>query len=59
MNKWQCVVCGFIYDEAQGWPEEEQQRVASLVAGENARRLYRLDRAPTTTFGRPDARFAR
>ena len=20
MNKWQCVVCGFIYDEAEGWP---------------------------------------
>lgn len=22
MRKWQCVVCGFIYDEAQGLPEE-------------------------------------
>jgi|LFRM01.1.fsa_nt_gb rubredoxin len=22
MKKWQCVVCGFIYDEAQGWPED-------------------------------------
>lgn len=22
MNKWQCVVCGLIYDEALGWPEE-------------------------------------
>ena len=22
MKKWQCVVCGFIYDEAQGLPEE-------------------------------------
>ncbi|WP_131105934.1 amidohydrolase family protein [Ornithinimicrobium sufpigmenti] len=43
----------------QGWPEEEQQRVASLVAGENARRVYRLDQAPTTTFGRPGARFSR
>lgn len=21
-KKWQCVVCGFIYDEAQGLPEE-------------------------------------
>jgi rubredoxin len=21
MNKWQCVVCGYIYDEAQGDPE--------------------------------------
>jgi len=22
MKKWQCVVCGFIYDEAAGLPEE-------------------------------------
>ncbi|QKW09793.1 rubredoxin [Streptomyces sp. NA04227] len=22
MKKWQCLVCGFIYDEAEGWPEE-------------------------------------
>ena len=22
MRKWQCMVCGFIYDEAQGLPEE-------------------------------------
>lgn len=22
MKKWQCVVCGFIYDEAEGWPED-------------------------------------
>lgn len=22
MKKWQCVVCGFIYDEARGLPEE-------------------------------------
>jgi rubredoxin len=22
MRKWECVVCGFIYDEAQGLPEE-------------------------------------
>lgn len=22
MSKWQCVVCGFIYDEAVGLPEE-------------------------------------
>lgn len=22
MRKWQCVVCGFIYDEAQGLPDE-------------------------------------
>lgn len=22
MKKWQCVICGFIYDEALGWPDE-------------------------------------
>jgi len=22
MKKWQCVVCGFIYDEAEGLPAE-------------------------------------
>jgi rubredoxin len=22
MNKWECIVCGFIYDEAKGLPEE-------------------------------------
>jgi rubredoxin len=22
MRKWQCIVCGFIYDEAEGLPEE-------------------------------------
>jgi len=22
MKKWKCVVCGFIYDEALGWPQE-------------------------------------
>ncbi|AYC34863.1 rubredoxin [Pseudomonas cavernae] len=21
MRKWQCIVCGFIYDEAEGLPE--------------------------------------
>lgn len=19
---WQCAICGFIYDEAEGWPED-------------------------------------
>ncbi len=27
MKKWKCVVCGFIYDEALGMPEE------GIVAG--------------------------
>jgi rubredoxin len=22
MRKWQCIVCGFIYDEAEGLPDE-------------------------------------
>jgi len=22
MKKWQCIVCGFTYDEAEGLPEE-------------------------------------
>lgn len=22
MKTWQCAVCGLIYDEAKGWPEE-------------------------------------
>ncbi|WP_062264249.1 rubredoxin [Endozoicomonas arenosclerae] len=22
MKKWQCTVCGFVYDEEQGWPDE-------------------------------------
>ena len=22
MKKWECVMCGFIYDEAEGWPHE-------------------------------------
>lgn len=21
-KKWECIVCGFIYDEEQGWPED-------------------------------------
>lgn len=22
MKKYQCIICGFIYDEAEGWPED-------------------------------------
>ena len=22
MRKWQCIVCGLIYDEAEGWPDD-------------------------------------
>jgi len=21
-NRWQCIVCGFIYDEKEGWPDD-------------------------------------
>lgn len=21
-KKWECIVCGFIYDEAEGWPDD-------------------------------------
>ena len=32
MKKWQCVVCGFIYDEAEGWPDDG---IAPGTAGED------------------------
>ena len=22
MKQWECIVCGFIYDEAEGWPDD-------------------------------------
>ena len=22
LKKWRCLACGFIYDEAEGWPED-------------------------------------
>ena len=22
-KKWECIVCGLIYDEAKGWPEDD------------------------------------
>ena len=22
MKRWECIVCGFIYDESEGWPED-------------------------------------
>lgn len=22
MKKYQCIICGFIYNEAEGWPED-------------------------------------
>ncbi len=22
MKRWQCMMCGFIYDEQEGWPED-------------------------------------
>jgi rubredoxin len=23
MKKWQCIVCGLIYDEKEGWPDDD------------------------------------
>lgn len=23
MKRWECQQCGFVYDEAHGWPEED------------------------------------
>ncbi|MCY4428395.1 MAG: rubredoxin [Halieaceae bacterium] len=23
MNRWECIVCGFIYDEGEGWPDDD------------------------------------
>ena len=23
MKRWECQQCGFVYDEAEGWPEED------------------------------------
>lgn len=39
------------WGDRDGWPVSERRRVAELVCRENARRVYRLDSAPTTTFG--------
>ena len=33
------------------WPPHEQQRIATMIATGNARRVYRLDQMATTTFG--------
>jgi predicted TIM-barrel fold metal-dependent hydrolase len=33
------------------WPTHEQQRIATMIATGNARRVYRLDQMATTTFG--------
>lgn len=27
MNKYECVVCGLIYDEALGWPERFERSI--------------------------------
>ena len=26
LKKWECIVCGLIYDEAEGWPDEPGTR---------------------------------
>lgn len=22
MKRWECMICGFVYDEAEGWPDD-------------------------------------
>lgn len=44
------------WEREHGWPPAEQRRIAGLIASGNARRVYRLDDVPTTSFGsRPEA----
>ena len=31
MRVWECLVCGFVYDEAKGWPEEDIPPGLSLI----------------------------
>ena len=30
MKRWECIVCGFIYDEAEGWPEGKLEKLEGL-----------------------------
>ena len=32
MKKWQCVVCGLIYDESLGWPDDDIAPAPSIAA---------------------------
>ncbi|MCP4982486.1 MAG: rubredoxin [Gammaproteobacteria bacterium] len=27
MKRWECIICGFVYDESEGWPKD------GIVAG--------------------------
>ena len=40
MNKYECIVCGFVYDEAVGMPDE------GIAAGTNGRTSQLTGRAP-------------
>jgi len=33
MKKWECVVCGFIYDESKGWPEDARHPLGRRSGG--------------------------
>lgn len=35
MRKWLCIICGLIYDEAQGWPSDG-------IAPGTAWKMYRM-----------------
>jgi rubredoxin len=41
MKKYQCIVCGWIYDEAEGWPQD------GIVAG------TKWDDIPDAAFQKP------
>ena len=34
MKTWECLVCGFVYDEAEGWPDEGIAPVLGITEGE-------------------------
>ena len=44
MKRWECIVCGFIYDEAEGWPEEylRKNRETTQIQRDNFRRAVEL-----------------
>ena len=31
MKKWECIICGLIYDEAKGWPDDGIARLYSAI----------------------------
>ena len=48
MNKWICTVCGFIYDEAKGLPEE------GIAPGTRWNDIHDDWRCPECSVGKED-----